>query len=591
MTSQPRPTTELLRELYDRLESANLLHHYDSRCIQLLMPAPQPKPTTEFQRELHGRLESANLLRYYNNRGIQLQATDMKDVCILNNRDRLLRQPPRRFVPREDAKTWRKMSLEWFNSRALLCGKVVPPDQPDMDEETSARHEDVRTEMHMAIEERDLCSAEQCLYSAPQLTWWLCPNTDQSALHRAVKRNAFDIYALLVACNCRFLNDAEKSCLDSLSVVQRCELQRKTSFIDDYFSQHITFLNSELHGMSEPFKCRVNDLFVKLDSISFVRIILKVLATTEHLIVDCNEERSGVEFMLPTRVRTGHGTIYLGGKEEEVLGLLARALCSLALHLVFDNGGKPYRSYGGFAERHYQESVECLMKKRAISDSILRSALSHDSKTDLITGVPQVLAYYNDAGKGDTLLKQEAGELYRFFKYDVVSNMELYIEDTMLEREAKKIRNINARRRAEGYRRLRLGVMKPFQFSHLPDACLSVLTAPTLLFLEELVYGGLYDAGGFLFLEACRWDSVERKVLAENRWHIVTISCGGRCDMQGMLEVLHDVNEVYGAKIILLVETENTDFYVTQVKGNAFFEKKHSVKQVDRACFEDVWHY
>ncbi|XP_064468386.1 uncharacterized protein LOC135379062 [Ornithodoros turicata] len=515
----------------------------------------------------------------------------MKDVCILNNRNRSIPVLGASLMPREIAKTWRKMSLEWFNSRAFLCGKVAPLDQPDMDQEMSARHACVRREMHTAIELKNLNSAEQCLYSAPQLTWWLCPDTHQSALHRAVKRNAFDIYALLLACNCRFLNDAEKSCLDRLSVVQRCEIQRQTSFIDDYFSQHIAFLNSKLHGVSESFKCRMNDLFVKLDSISLVRTILKVLATTEHLIVDCNEERNSVEFMLPTAVRMDDGTIYLDGKEEEVLGLLARALCSLALHLVFNNGGKPYGSYGVFAESHYQESVECLMENRAISDSILRAALSHDSKTDLITGVPQVLAYYNDAGKGDTLLKQEAGELYRFFKYHVVSSMEVYIEETMLEREAEEIRTSNEKLGRRWDECVPKKFANSYMYHNLPHACLSVLTAPTLLFLEELVDNAFYCVHRFLFLEARRWDSVSRKVLSENRCVIVTISCGGMCDIQEILEVLHEVKEVQGAKIILLVETQNIEYYVAQVKGNAFFEKKHAVQEVDRARFENVSRY
>ncbi|XP_064488119.1 uncharacterized protein LOC135400265 [Ornithodoros turicata] len=485
-----------------------------------------------------------------------------------------------------------------------------------MEEERSLRWQDIRKQMHKAICERNTHEVQHCLRTACHLRLWLDPSDDESALHRAVQSNAFFIYGLLLSHKCCFKDVDEEQCLSGLNNMQKSELQRQEFFVTKYHKSYLHYLKSRSRSQTkrDHFETQVDSMFEKLDNVEILCTILKVSATSQHLRIRFDFERENVQCMVGCVSRYNLGItdnsteeIFVAAKtkkqgpqqvdgepDEEVLGTLAHELCHFALHLVYNNGGKPYFSHDVEKKLRYGDivtDIERRVRQNASEvDPILRLAFPSNKEEELIVRVPHILAQYGSPGGG--ILKTQAPELFNFFKEVVSPDMNDYIRGACPGKDAEKILEQNARLgKAHRVDELNVSFDDPMLYNDLQEVPLLLLTAPNLSLLEVLVHDAVKSAGRpYLFLEALQWDEKITDLLCDHKSNFVILTCNHKRKLEKILRFLSEVSDVVGTRVILAVGDRDTEEITNYVKRNPFFRSagNHCISRIDKATFKNV---
>ncbi|XP_064464995.1 uncharacterized protein LOC135376422 [Ornithodoros turicata] len=483
--------------------------------------------------------------------------------------------------------------------------------QTSMQGEKSPRWELIRREMHQAIDERNDLQVRRCLETAPHLKKWLHPDSNESAMHRAVKNNAFYIYGLLLSHACMFGSKREKRCFDDLNPLQRSELQRQRFFVTKYEGSYVEYLKNRTDCQTKhvDFETSVDLMYDALDNIELIRPILQVAATAHNLRIRLDLDRDDVQPMVGCSGTSVLGItdydkeeIFVAAKMEEstdatleesseALGTLAHELCHIALHLVYRNTGKPYCSPDLDRKQCYENVLERIERKGNLDEKI-RLAFDYATEQELIVRVPHILAQHGSPGEGHAILEGQAPELLKFYKELVLPDMNKYIKNACpgSAKDAENIKNQNTKlQKADKVDKLGVNFDKPKRHQDFKDVPLLILTGPELSLLEILTNDAVKSTGKpYLFFEASQWDFELQCVLIENKCSFVILTCDDRRETSKALSLLSQVCDVTGTRVLLIVSDVDRDFYVTEAQRDAFFEKKHHVADVPEASFSNI---
>ncbi|XP_064468107.1 uncharacterized protein LOC135378883 isoform X1 [Ornithodoros turicata] len=503
------------------------------------------------------------------------------------------------------------------STKASLSKTDEPPtlqNEPNVHEENE--WEDTLRVMHKAIDERSHIQVQQCLRMLRHLRLWLHPDTGESAMHRAIKSNSFYIYGLLLSHECDFRSEKEWKCLRSLNRIQRSELQRQRLFVTKYDDSYVNHLKARTESQtnSQGFGKYVDKMFKALDNIELVRPILQVAATAHHLRIRFDFDRGDVQPMMGCRnsgnlgiTDTAKDEVFIAAnpkvsfdadRDAEVLGTLAHELCHFALHLVFRNGGIPYCCTDLERKRRYDDIIQGIRKKQEGLDKIIKLALDYATEEELIVRVPHVLALRGSPGKGDAILRGQTPELLEFYNELVTSDMANYIKNACPSKDTENIKIENVRlQKADNTEKLNVTFTEPMKHQDLKDVPLLILTGPELLLLEILVHDALKSTGQpYLFFEASQWDDTLADVLTQNKCNFILLTCNDSRKLRTIFELLSEVSQVVGTRVILLVPRGHKDYFLAEEQQDAFFANSsffrvhmnRSFAYIDKACFEKI---
>ncbi|XP_064459564.1 uncharacterized protein LOC135369903 [Ornithodoros turicata] len=490
-----------------------------------------------------------------------------------------------------------------------------PQDNPIMDEEKSPEWKDIRKKMHKAIDERDCIQVQHCLQSAPHLKLWLRPDNTESALHRAIEKDSFFIYGLLLSHKCDFMNETERKCLDSLDFLQKSELQRQQYFVTRYPDSYIHYLKSKSQCLSnhESFGTKVDHLLQKLNGIELLVNILKAAATSQHLKIRYDFERGDVQCMMGGGGRYDLGItdrdkeeIFIAAKavadpcstsgdaDAEVAGTLAHELCHLALHLVYRNGGKPYFAHDDDKKMRYQGIVKRMEKQvqehgRKL-DRILCLAFPRHTEEELIVRVPHILVLRGGPG----VLEEQAMELYQYFLDAVIPDVVQYLQNVCPGKDAEEIRSANDRLgKAFATDALRVTFKKNSLMQVVSGGGPRLmLTASDLQLLEILVHDAVKSTGQpYLFLDASQWDDALDDVLIDYKCNFVVVVFERPEHVDAFeraLIFLGRVSYVVGTTVLLVAQEESKEYIIERVKRVDYFDTRLHVKYVQEARFDNI---
>ncbi|XP_064464615.1 uncharacterized protein LOC135375910 [Ornithodoros turicata] len=480
-------------------------------------------------------------------------------------------------------------------------------------DERSSETADVRAGMHSAIDRRDVEQVRKYMQEKPFLKMWLNPHTDESAMLRAVKKNAFRAYALLRSEKCEFKDTDESDCLLDLSKLQKSELVRQKYFVTQSQESHIYALKSRSQSQAacEGFDEILDNLYRALDSRDLLRPVLKVASGALHLSILFDFEREHTNYM------TGHGSkclgltfpekesIFVGAKGlhggptqatndriNEVAGIMAHELCHLALSLVYKNRARPYRRMDATRRKDYASILEDAKGRKEDLHDILKwvfneEAENEDAKAELIVRVPHLLAL--DPTNGDKILEKQVPRLYQFFKEHVVHDMALCTQNGCPIKDIEIIREFNAKLgRASSTEDLNITFEERLQQSVLVYKPFVVLAASNLLFLEAMVNDLVREQDvPYLFLEASQWKQETCKILDKNKCRFLLLSCEGKTDLQGILQYSENLHDITGTNVILLTSNANLEHCCHEIKKIPLSESE-VVGNIPSASYENV---
>ncbi|XP_064460203.1 uncharacterized protein LOC135370394 [Ornithodoros turicata] len=488
----------------------------------------------------------------------------------------------------------------------------------NMDLEESSHYEEIRKEMHQAIDAKNYRRVQHCLQRAQDLKLWLHPDSDESAMHKAIKSRAFKVYGLLMSHGCDFKHQTERECFEGLNWLQRAELQRQRFFVTKDEGSYVNHLKDRIdcHPGQDSFRAKAEQMLEELDRIELVRPILQVVATSPHLKIRFDFDRGDVQPLMGCCGRYNRGLtdyekeeIFIAANPEgftdarrdaEVLGTLAHELCHFALHLVYRNEGTPYRRPDTMRRRRYQNIIASTKDIKGL-DEIIMLAFQYGNPTEkeLIVRIPHILALHGSPGEGDTILLSQAPELLAFYKEFVTSDVPRYIQRTCPSKDVENIKIENARQEiAEKTDKLNVKFQKTIKPEDLGDVPLLIVSGPEVSLLEILVHDAVKSTGElYLFFKASRWDDTLRDVLIENKCNFVLLACNDKTKTRTALSLLNDVSETVGTRIILLVPEEDKDYFLEEAQQGSYFADNHLAARVPEArfhnispeCFDKVW--
>ncbi|XP_064464608.1 uncharacterized protein LOC135375904 isoform X2 [Ornithodoros turicata] len=479
---------------------------------------------------------------------------------------------------------------------------------PQLDE-GSPETADIRADMHHAIDMRDIAQVRECLRGVPQLKLWLHPRTKESAMHRAVKKNSFKSFGLLLSQKCEFKNDTEGDCLEHLNPLQQSELARQRYFVAGYEGSYISVLKGKSTSVADcaGFQGILNDMYRSLDSNDLLKPVLKVASMAPHLNILFDFQREHTQCMVGG-CRTNLGmtepekeSVFIGAKgldgeptdatkrrTKEVEGTLIHELCHLALNLVYGNGAKPYLCTDGNRRQHYASILEDASDRQHGLHEIIRWAFQENGEAELIVRIPHILALCPT--EGNTILEEQVPRLFQFFKQHIVEDMTRYIQDGCLGRETEVISEENGKL-GKASSTEKLGI----EFMARIDDCILlrdppiVLVASNLTFLEVMVNDLVRSARvPYLFLEASQWGERTRDVLIFNKCSFLLLSCEGKGELRVILNFSKELHDVTGMKIILLTSKDNLQHCLQTMKKSMLCDIKIYLDTVHTATFENV---
>ncbi|XP_064464593.1 uncharacterized protein LOC135375893 [Ornithodoros turicata] len=502
-------------------------------------------------------------------------------------------------------KKLKKVLEEW--TRHAGTSQVRLPILVDRSPETA----DVRAGMRSAIDRRDVEQVRKCMQEKPWLKMWLNPDTDESAMHRAVKMNAFNVYALLLSEKCVFKNTAESDCLRGLDPLQKSELERQENFVTQCQESHIYALKSRSKSQAacEGFDEVLDNLYRALDSSDLLRPVLKVASMAPYLSIRFDFEREHTHCM------TGHGSqnhglaypekqrIFVGAKglhrettqamndrTNEVAGIMVHELCHLALSLVYRNEAKPYRHTDAIRRKDYASILEDAKARKEDLHYILQWVFNEEAKkedAELIVRVPHILAL--DPTEGDKILRKQVPKLYQFFKEHVIPDMVQCIRNGCPIKDIEEMREFNGKLgRASSTEGLKIEFNTTLDQSDLVRKPFVVLAASNLSFLEVMVNDLVRKEGvPYLFVEASQLKQETYDTLTVNKCSFLLLSCEGKADLQAILSKLKYLHDVTGTNVILLTSKANLVHCRQEVEKIALSESEVR-EDIGCASYENV---
>ncbi|XP_064464601.1 uncharacterized protein LOC135375898 [Ornithodoros turicata] len=569
--------------------------------VQFSSPTPAKK---QKQPEICQLLEQAGL-GCYKKKFLEIGADDMQQLHDLTGEEfhevidgvEMSRKPIH-------VKKLKKVLEEWTTHAGT--SQVRLPILVDRSPETAAD----RAGMHSAIDRRDVEQVRKYMQEKPWLKMWLNPDTDESAMHRAVKKNAFNVYALLLSEKCVFKNTAESDCLRGLNNLQKSELERQENFVTQSQESHIYALKSRSKSPSarEGFDEVLDNLYRALDSSDLLRPVLNVVSRAPYLSILLDFEREHTQCM------TGHGSeclgiaypekqrIFVGAKglrggptqatndrTNEVAGIMVHELCHFALSLVYRNEAKPYRHTDAIRRKDYASILEDA-KARKDLHYILKWVFNEEDKNEdaeLIVRVPHILAL--DPTEGDKILRKQVPKLYQFFKEHVIPDMVQCIRNGCPIKDIEEIREFNGKLgRASSTEDLKIEFNTTLDHSVLVRKPFVVLAASNLSFLEVMVNDLVRKEGvSYLFLEASQLKQETYAILNENKCSFLLLSCEGKADLERILKYWKYLHHITGTNAILLTSIANLVHCRQEVEKIALSESEVH-EDIRCASYENV---
>ncbi|XP_064468414.1 uncharacterized protein LOC135379092 isoform X2 [Ornithodoros turicata] len=568
-------------------------------------------PLNESQRELHDLLERAKLLSYYG-RFIEIGGDNVYQLYYSTKEDsqdvvRQVGMARKRFHVNRF-----KRALEQWVQHAGTCDSGTPAQKSAQDDhsiavEKSPETENIRTEMHRSIDRRDVDRVTECLQAEPRLKMWLHPETKESAMHRAVENNAFQIYALLLSQKCKFKSTAESDCLCCLNPLHISELERQENFAIEPTGSHIKYLKSKSKSIADcdGFDDILDNLYRALDSIDLLKPVLKVASRAPYLSIRFDFEQKHVQCMagglkdVLGLTRQEKQIVYIGANElepsgaskdraKEVAGTLIHELCHLAVFLVYGNEGKPYRSTDTVSRERYADIVNDVRGRKGDLHKILQLALHENVEEELIVRIPHILALL--PAEANTVLEQQVQKLYEFYKDKVVEDMKQCIRNGCPIKDIEIIKEENGRLgKASSTEQLGIEFEAGLDESILQREPLLILIASNITLLEVMVNDLLRCATvSYLFLEASRLGERTKDVLRLNKCEVLLVPCDSKGDLRRILQFWEELHDVTGTKIILLTSEGNLEHCFQEVEKTSSHDSKLYIDVIHSATFENV---
>ncbi|XP_064462415.1 uncharacterized protein LOC135373027 isoform X2 [Ornithodoros turicata] len=509
-------------------------------------------------------------------------------------------------------KSLNETAQEWTGHVGTSCSDT--PTSPTQDVlparvEESAETENIRAQMHRAIDDRNIKQVRRCLREEPRLKMWLHPLKKESALHRAVKKNAFMVYGVLMSRKCDFMDEAERDCLEHLNTLQKSEVERQESFFVKHETHYISVLKCSSTSAAEcaRFEQILDNLYGALDSNDLLKPILKVASMAPYLSIRFDFERKHTQCMAGGS-RSEYGlthsekrNIVIGamGLEDEqtdatkrrtrdVEESLAHELCHLALSLVYGNEGKPYWSTDARRRDFYADIIKDVRGRKDVLEGFLQLASPGNDEKELIVQIPRILARYPE--DSSTVLEENVQGLNQFFKDYVVEDMIEYIQDSCPGKDIEMIRQENAIL-GRAFRTEDLGIefQAPLDHCVLRHGPLLVLTASNLTLLEVMVNDLVRsERVSYLFLEASQWLQRTIKVLQKNRCNFLIVSCERKSNVGVILEFWKELHDVTGMKIILLTSNDNLEHCRQEISESPLCDMEIYVNTIHSATVQNV---
>ncbi|XP_064468410.1 uncharacterized protein LOC135379088 [Ornithodoros turicata] len=486
--------------------------------------------------------------------------------------------------------------------KSVVVFSTVQDEQPIAVEE-SPETENIRSEMHLAIERRDVERVRESLQAEPRLKIWMNPHTKESAVHRALSQAAFNLYVFLRSQKCIFKDPAEQDCLNRLNPLEKAELARQQNFAMAYKGSHLSFLKSRSKSRADfdGFDKILDNLYGALASSDLVKPVLKVASMAPYLSIHFDFEQEDIQSMAGGS-RTDYGLtdpekedIFVGAKglraepshasehrTKEVAGTLIHELCHLAVFLVYGNQGKPYRSTDAVSRERYADIVNDVRGRKGDLHQILQLAFQENDEQELIVRIPHILALCPT--EANAILEQQVPRLYQFYKTQVLEDMKQCIRNGCPIKDIEIMKEENGKLgKASSTEELGIEFEAGLDESTLQRGPLVVLIASNITFLEAMVNDLLRSATvPYLFLEASRWCQRTKFVLVKNKCSFLLVSCDGKSDLKEIVELWKELHRVTGTKIVLLTSEGNLAHCLQEVERTSshvsgiYFDVIHS---------------
>lgn len=263
-------------------------------------------------------------------------------------------------------------------------------------------------------------------------------SNNQCALTTALTAKRFDIYSFLRSEG--FSEGIDGKCRETLKILKISEREEIKIENRKYFecsdSKHLQKLIARsflgFGSCQENFN-RIKKYFIALNKIPEVQPILKVVSKASKLKIVFDFNRNSVCDMDPTQIydhtlvygRTIYpaGNILIGAKltknrtKEHLLSTLAHELTHLAVHILYNNLGKPYRKDDVDQMEKFKNIVDATNHFRNDSD-IITNAFCYEGDeihSELIVRVPQICTFHKNQPKKLRELRNTFQDLFQYF--------------------------------------------------------------------------------------------------------------------------------------------------------------------------------
>ncbi|XP_064455431.1 uncharacterized protein LOC135366588 isoform X2 [Ornithodoros turicata] len=474
----------------------------------------------------------------------------------------------------------------------------------------------IRKAMHDAIDKGDLGEVEKCLKEKRDLSQWLDPTSEKSALCNALAKQKLKIAALLTTHHCRLnqrkkRKQEEEDFIGRLNPMEELEYRYQLRLLVHKcnVAQQLVSKSSSKTS-SDGFEVKVKELYETLAKIPMVYTILRVVATSPLLEIIFDFQSEKLHCMLGSDYKTTLGLtlpreekIYLGAKREddELLGTMAHEFCHTALDMVYENDGKPYM-IGDAERRNYYKSILNEIESRIdkVHEIIARAFHQTDVKEqELIVRVPHMLALMcfgmHDTleahmPSGEALLQEQVPRLLKLFNETIVPDMKEFVRNNRPDKDREEIKKQNLRL-CKAEKTQSLGIEFKTKFD-LQDCPLLVLSAPNLTFLEVMIHDAVrLKRQSYVFLEVGMWDGELKEALQNNKCSYVILSSDRRHyrqadDPKAIVELLECLATHRDTKVIVLTESAEQDEFVEEI--NKCFRNNGQVVAVPNCGLTDI---
>lgn len=290
-------------------------------------------------------------------------------------------------------------------------------------------------------------------------------NSDnQSAAAVAILSDQIEIYELLIASGLSLApHENVEEIVKHLPGDTKTEIRNiNRLYFKDPNLQHLssliskskTSLSSNAHSRRELLEM-IHKTFEELNDIKWIVPMLKVVASSEKLKIIFDFDQPSVEHMDPTQTTSTLGVtyrvagyVYIGAKgmidgqqKFEVLGVMAHELCHYAMHLLYNNKCKPYKT--GEEEYHEEfQEIAMVCKHKGDTERFIWAVFdgSANEHAELIVRVPHLLALYKNDTKRLEEVQDTFKELFDFFESRTLPDLQAKYP---LMRASLQIKEIN----------------------------------------------------------------------------------------------------------------------------------------------------